>query len=104
MKAALKEVKVFEETRTNGDSNGDSTIDQKEEKKKKVIPSLPVPNELIYTILNKEGSETPVIDIGANLTKAGFKDSIHAILGRASKAGVTHIKITEPIIIHLVKQ
>lgn len=78
-------------TKATSDGNITPTSDKGE---KKNLPPPRIPDDLIYPIIDEEGKETPVIDIGANLTKACFKDNIPAILGRASKAGVTHIIIT----------
>jgi TatD DNase family protein len=71
------------------------TLDQVvPEKKKFGQPQPPIPDDLIYPILDKEGKEIPVIDIGANLTKLCFKDNIREVLRRAYIGGITHIIIT----------
>ena len=57
-------------------------------------PPPPIPDDLIWPILDEKKNSIPLIDIGANLTKHCYKEMIPEVLRRAALGGLTHIIIT----------
>jgi TatD DNase family protein len=82
----LKTTPPTDDTKNNGEAPADVS-DEPASSTEIPLPILP--------ILDANGVRTPLIDIGANLTKKFFPaKEIPGLLRRASEAGLTHIIIT----------
>jgi len=90
--SSIKDAPATKTSKTSSVSSGKETPTSEPSTKKDPPPQIP--DGLIWQILDKNKNLTPLIDIGANLTKLCYKETIPEVLRRAALGGLTHIIIT----------